>query len=78
MRPLRSTSAPCNTSSGIEAWPRLEGQLLVGRSPSGTPDQSAMWMLTFYINRAGKNLPASQKRVLARAKDQLRKAFGRA
>ena len=37
-----------------------------------------MWMLTFYINRAGKNLPASQKRVLARAKDQLRKAFGRA
>jgi hypothetical protein len=42
----------------------------------GTPYQSAMSMLNFYINRAGKNLPQKQKRVLERAKDQLRKAFG--
>lgn len=42
-----------------------------------TPFQSAMSMLTFYINRAGKNLPASQKEVLEKAKDELRKAFGR-
>jgi Protein of unknown function (DUF3175) len=34
-------------------------------------------MLTFYINRAGKNLPASRKKVLQRAKDELRHAFGR-
>jgi len=39
--------------------------------------QSAMSMLTFYINRAGKNLPASRRRVLMRAKDELRKEFGR-
>jgi hypothetical protein len=43
-----------------------------------TPFQSAMSMLNFYINRAGKNLPASQKEVLEKAKDELRKAFGRA
>jgi hypothetical protein len=36
-----------------------------------------MSMLTFYINRAGKNLSASQKKVLEKAKDELRKAFGR-
>jgi hypothetical protein len=46
------------------------------RRKSG-PYQSAMSMLNFYINRAGKNLPASRKRTLERAKDELRKAFGR-
>jgi hypothetical protein len=44
----------------------------------GTPYQSAMSMLNFYINRAGKNLPQKQKRVLERAKDDLRDVFGRA
>ena len=44
----------------------------------GTPYQSAMSMLTFYINRAGKNMPQRQKSVLQRAKQELRKAFGRA
>jgi hypothetical protein len=33
-------------------------------------------MLTFYINRAGKNLPASRKKTLQRAKVELRKQFG--
>ena len=33
-----------------------------------SPLQSAMSMLNFYINRAGKNLPGSQKRVLEAAK----------
>src|ERR1700751_3998775 len=42
-----------------------------------SPYRSAMSMLTFYINRAGKDLPAPQKRVLEEAKDELRKAFGR-
>jgi Protein of unknown function (DUF3175) len=43
----------------------------------GTPYQSAMSMLNFYINRAGKNLPEKQKRILERAKDELRDVFGR-
>ena len=42
-----------------------------------SPYRSAMSMLTLYINRAGKNLPAAQKRVLERAKDALRVEFGR-
>jgi hypothetical protein len=37
-----------------------------------------MSMLTFYINRAGTNLTASQRRVLQHAKAELRRAFGRA
>jgi Protein of unknown function (DUF3175) len=40
--------------------------------------RSALSMLTFYINRAGKSLPASRKRNLVRAKDELRKQFGKA
>jgi hypothetical protein len=42
-----------------------------------SPYRSAMSMLTFYINRAGKDLEPGQKRVLEDAKDELRKAFGR-
>ena len=41
------------------------------------PYRSALSMLTFYINRAGRNLPASRKRTLMRAKGELRKQFGR-
>ena len=43
----------------------------------GTAYQSAMSMLNFYLNRAGKNLPKSQKQILERAKGELREAFGR-
>jgi hypothetical protein len=43
-----------------------------------SPYRSAMSMLTFYVNRAGKELDADQREVLERAKDELRKAFGRA
>jgi hypothetical protein len=41
------------------------------------PYRSAMSMLVFYINRAGKTLPAAQRARLERAKDELRRAFGR-
>lgn len=46
------------------------------RRKSG-PYRSAMSMLTFYINRAGKNLDADQKAILENAKHELRKIFGR-
>jgi Protein of unknown function (DUF3175) len=42
------------------------------------PFQSAMSMLNLYINRAGRQLPASRRRVLQRAKHELRVAFGKA
>jgi len=41
------------------------------------PYRSAMSMLTFYLNRGGKNLPASRRKVLERAKDELRAQFGK-
>jgi hypothetical protein len=41
------------------------------------PYRSAMSMLTFYMNRAGKNLSGRRRRILARAKTSLRKAFHR-
>jgi len=40
-----------------------------------SPYRSAMSMLTFYINRAGHNLPAARKRKLEKAKDELRGLF---
>lgn len=43
----------------------------------GTPYQSAMSMLTFQINRAGKGLSSDRRRILEEAKAELRKAFGR-
>lgn len=47
------------------------------RSRRSEPYRSAMSMLSFYINRAGANLPARRRRILERAKDELRKAFDR-
>ncbi|THD48192.1 MAG: DUF3175 domain-containing protein [Bradyrhizobium sp.] len=43
-----------------------------------TPFRAAMSMLSFYVNRAGANLSPRQKRTLEAAKNELRKAFGRA
>jgi len=43
----------------------------------GTPYQSAMSMLNFYINRAGKKLPETRKKTLEAAKDKLRKLYNR-
>ncbi len=42
-----------------------------------SPYRSAMSMLVFYENRAGKNLSPTRKKALARAKAELRKLFGR-
>jgi hypothetical protein len=39
------------------------------------PFRSAMSMLTFYINRGGKNLSARRKSILVRAKDELRALY---
>jgi uncharacterized protein DUF3175 len=47
------------------------------RRRKSEPYRSAMSMLTFYINRAGSNLGTRQRRVLERAKGELRHAFGR-
>ncbi len=41
----------------------------------GTPLQSVMSMLTFYINRAGDNLSKADREKLEQAKDELRTLF---
>jgi len=42
-----------------------------------SPYRSALSMLTFYINRAGKSLPIAQKKRLERAKVELKHLFHR-
>jgi hypothetical protein len=47
------------------------------RRRKSTPYQSAMSMLNFYINRAGKSLPEKRLHLLEKAKDELRKLYGK-
>jgi hypothetical protein len=42
-----------------------------------SPYRSAVSMLVFYMNRAGKNLPLQRRRTLEQARDELRKQFGK-
>ena len=69
---------------GVFTWkdPRRIAQSLKKSADSSKrrkapPFRSAMSMLVFYINRAGKNLEAKQKHILEQAKDELRKLYGR-
>ena len=41
------------------------------------PFRSAMSMLNFYVNRGGRNLTSAQRKVLEKAKDELRDLYGR-
>src|ERR1051325_7048963 len=72
-------------SKGVFTWrdpKRIAGSLKrsAQRSRRRKADafRSALSMLTFYLNRAGKKLPASRRKTLMRAKDELRRQFGRA
>jgi hypothetical protein len=69
---------------GVFTWqdPKRIAQSLKRSADASTrrkapPFRSAMSMLVFYINRAGKNLDKKQKRILGRAKDELRVLYGR-
>jgi hypothetical protein len=55
----------------------LKGSAERSTRRKGTPYQSAMSMLNFYINRAGKNLPKTRRRILECAKSELGDVFGR-
>ena len=56
----------------------LKRSAVASKRRKGTPYQSAMSMLTFYINRGGEGLSKRRKALLERAKGELRKAFDRA
>jgi hypothetical protein len=71
-------------SRGVFTWKdpkRIAGSLKRSAERSkrrkSDPYRSALSMLTFYLNRAGKNLPAARRKTLQRAKAELRKQFGR-
>jgi hypothetical protein len=55
----------------------LKSSALKSKRRKGTPYQSAMSMLNFYINRAGKNLSEKEKHTLERSKKELRRLFHR-
>jgi len=55
----------------------LKRSAQASRRRCGSPYQSAMSMLNFYINRGGSNLPADRRQVLERAKAEVRRVFGR-
>jgi Protein of unknown function (DUF3175) len=55
----------------------LKRSAVRSRRRKADPYRSALSMLVFYINRAGKNLPAARRRTLEQAKIELRRQFGR-
>ena len=55
----------------------LKRSALRSRRRKAEPYRSALSMLVFYINRAGKNLPQHERNRLERAKVELKNQFGR-
>ncbi len=83
-RNVATTSRALTLEEGVFTWksPKRIAESLKysadhSRNRKGGSYQSAMSMLTFYINRAGGNLDKGQREVLEKAKVQLRKLYGR-
>lgn len=83
-RHVTETSRALSLEPGVFTWddPRriaasLKRSAEESTARKGTPLQSAMSMLNFYINRAGRNLDPERRKVLERAKRELRKLHGR-
>ena len=77
-------SAALDLEEGVFTWkdPKRIARSLKRSAEASTrrkapPFRSAMSMLVFYINRAGKNLDAEQRQILEQAKDALRRLYGR-
>ena len=83
-RKVTRESNALDLEEGVFTWPdprriarSLRASAERSRRRKADPFQSAMSMLVFYINRAGRKLDAKQKTVLEQAKDELRKLYGR-
>lgn len=81
---VTETSFALDLEPGVFTWddPRaiaasLKASAECSRRRKTTPFRSAMSMLTFYVNRAGSQLPAVQRARLQAAKDELRALYGR-
>jgi hypothetical protein len=83
-RRVTTTSNALDLDRGVFTWKdparvarSLKRSAEHSRRRKSDPYRSAMSMLTFYINRAGDNLGARQRKVLERAKNELRRLYGR-
>ncbi len=81
---VTESSNALDLDEGVFTWDdpkKIAGSLKrsadTSRRRKSTPFLSAMSMLNFYINRAGKKLPAEQREVLERAKEELRQLYGK-
>lgn len=81
---VTATSNALDLDAGVFTWSdpgRIARSLRASAERStrrkASAFQSAMSMLTFYVNRAGAQLPAERRRVLQQAKDELRILYGR-
>lgn len=81
---VTATSNALDLEKGVFTWdnPRriaqsLKKSALLSQRRKAAPFQSAMSMLNFYINRAGRKLPPERRKILNQAKEELRKVFGR-
>lgn len=84
-RRVTESSFALDLEPGLFTWPdprriarSLKRSAELSRRRKAEPFRSAMSMLNFYINRAGRNLPAYQRARLDAAKNELRTLFGRA
>lgn len=82
---MTESSNALDLEPGVFTWhdPRqiarsLKKSAEQSRRSKADPFRSAMSMLNFYINRAGRKLPLEQRTRLEDAKDELRVLFGRA
>lgn len=81
---VTETSGALDLEPGVFTWrdPKKIAASLKQSAEESTarkvpPFRSAMSMLSFYINRAGRNLDENQKEVLEKAKQELRTLFGK-
>ncbi|HLK10724.1 MAG TPA: DUF3175 domain-containing protein [Candidatus Binatia bacterium] len=84
-RAVTERSNALDLEPGVFTWddPRRIARSLKRAAEASTrrkaePYRSAMSMLTFYVNRAGHGLAPDRRRILERAKDELRRLFANA
>ncbi len=83
VKQVQETSNAMDLPIGIFTWSAkkiavgLQQAVMASDRTKGTKFQSAMSMLNYYINRAGKNLKPKDKERLEQAKIELRKLFGK-
>lgn len=81
---VTETSNALDLEEGVFSWDDPKGIALSLKRSADTSVRrkspafrSAMSMLNFYINRAGKKLPHKRREILERAKEELRELYGR-